>query len=46
MKEIKIKQNSVNFKIENRLSIRKPVSRKKNTLPYIRFGFKCVVMYF
>ena len=29
MKQTKIKQNSVNFQIENRLSIRKPVSRKK-----------------
>ena len=31
---MKIKQNPVNFKIENTLSIRKPVSRKKTTTHY------------
>ena len=34
MKRVKIKQNSVNFQIENRLSIRKPVSRKKKKTHY------------
>ena len=45
MKEMKIKQNSVDFKIENRLSIRNPVSLKTHTT-HVRFGFKCVGMYF
>ena len=36
MKGMKIKQNSVHFQ--------KLKSRKKKTLPYIRFGFKCVVI--
>ena len=46
MKGMKVKQNSVTFKMENRLSIRKPVSRKKKTtLPYIRVGFKCVIYF-
>ena len=45
MKQTKIKQNSVVFKIENRLSVQKPVSRKKTTLPYIKFVFNCVVIY-
>ena len=45
MKEMKFSKILWNFKIENRLSIRKPVSRK-HTLPYVKFGFKCVVMYF
>ena len=35
MKEMKIKQNSENFKIENRLSIRKPVSRKNPHYPIL-----------
>ena len=34
MNKMKFKQNSVDLKIENRLSIRKPVSLKK-TLPYV-----------
>ena len=33
MKQTKIKQNSVNFQIENRLSIQKPVSRKNPHYP-------------
>ena len=33
MKRTKIKQNSVNFKIENRLSVQKPVSRKNPHSP-------------
>ena len=33
MKQTKIKQNSVNFKIENRLSVQKPVSRKNPHYP-------------
>ena len=34
MKRTKIKQNSVKFKIENRLSVQKPVSRKKQQQHY------------
>ena len=44
MKRTKIKQNSEKkIKIENRLSVQKPVSRK-NALPYIRF-FLIVLIY-
>ena len=42
MKRTKIKQNSVNFKIENRLSVQKPVSRKNTTgrIPiYVKYPF-------
>ena len=40
MKGMKIKQNSANFH-----PIRKACTSKKPTLPYIRFGFKCGVIF-
>ena len=45
MKQTKIKQNSVNFQNQNWLSVQRPVSGKKTTLPYIKFVFYCVVIY-
>ena len=32
------------FKIENRLSVQKPVSRNKTTLPYINFFLCCYIL--
>ena len=45
MKQTKIKQNSVNFQIENRLSVQKPVSRKKNPHYPISNLFLIVFLY-
>ena len=44
MKQTKIKQNSVNFKIENRLSVQKPVSRKNPHYPISNL-FLIVLLY-
>ena len=46
MKQMKIKQNSVNiFKIDNRLSVQKPVSRKKKKHYPISNLFLIVLLY-
>ena len=44
MKQTKIKQNSVISKIENRLSVQKPVSRKKPHYPISNL-FLIVLLY-
>ena len=44
MKGTKIKQNSVNFQNENRLSVQKPVSRKKTHYPISNL-FLIVLLY-
>ena len=44
MKQTKIKQNSVFFKIENRLSVQKPVSRKNPHYPLSNL-FLIVLLY-
>ena len=46
MKGMKIKQNSVNLKLKMGCPFKSLYPEKKHTLPYIRFVFKCVVMYF
>ena len=44
MKQTKIKQNSVNFQIENRLSVQKPVFRKNPHYPISNL-FLIVLLY-